>query len=194
MKVTITGQQISLGQALQEYAEENLTKVVTKYLPHAVEAHVTFAKQNSFFVCQIVVHDGTGHGHVLKANRNSGDAHSAFDNSLAAIERQLRHYKNKLNDRHKKKLAHNEIKENSLSATKYVIEPDYEEEKEAESSDNPIIIAEKTTYIQTLTVSEAVMQMDLEELPALLFKNASTGKINVVYHRYDGNISWVAPE
>ncbi len=57
----------------------------------------------------------------------------------------------------------------------------------------PLVIAEKSTDIETLTVSEAVMKMDLSDLPALLFVNSAHGRVNVVYRRTDGNISWVDP-
>jgi hypothetical protein len=76
-----------------------------------------------------------------------------------------------------------------MQAIKYVINSRYEEDKEPEEA--PVIIAEKPTEIHHLSVSEAVMKMDLENLPALLFKNVKTGNISVVYYRKDGNISWV---
>ena len=57
-----------------------------------------------------------------------------------------------------------------------------------------MVVAEKPTDILTLTVSQAVMKMDLADLPALMFYNAGNGRVNVVYRRVDGNISWVDPE
>ena len=55
------------------------------------------------------------------------------------------------------------------------------------------IIAEKPTSVDTITVSQAVMKMDLQDLPAVMFRNVSNGRINVVYRRADGNVSWVDP-
>ncbi len=49
------------------------------------------------------------------------------------------------------------------------------------------------THIDSLTVGEAVMRMDLASLPAMLFKNKTNGRINMVYRRDDGNIGWVDP-
>jgi len=57
--------------------------------------------------------------------------------------------------------------------------------------DNPVIIAEKQTSIETLTVADAVMRMNLANLPALMFINKKSGNHDVVYRRADGNISWV---
>ncbi len=91
-----------------------------------------------------------------------------------------------------------EVSYEAGDAVKYVIpalsfdqEIDENEDKIEEKSQ---IIAEKATNIEVLSVEEAVMKMDLADLPALVFKNADNGKINVVYHRKDGNISWINPK
>ena len=57
-----------------------------------------------------------------------------------------------------------------------------------------IIIAEMQTALPVCTVSEAVMQMDLEGLTALMFKNTAHGGLNMVYRRADGNIGWIDPK
>jgi hypothetical protein len=56
------------------------------------------------------------------------------------------------------------------------------------------VVAEMTTEIPTLTVSQAVMRMDLSDLPALLFRNSGHGGINLVYRRRDDNIGWIDPQ
>ena len=73
---------------------------------------------------------------------------------------------------------------------KYIISSQHSGEEEF-NVDNPAIVAEKPAKILSLSVGEAVMKMDLENLPALLFENVKTGRVNVVYYRKDGNISWV---
>ena len=98
----------------------------------------------------------------------------------------MRKYKSKLNNHHRGF----KTSELSSDAVKYVISSKGEEEQEFDV-DNPAIVAEKPTQVLPLTVGEAVMKMDLENLPALMFENAKTGRVNVVYYRKDGNISWV---
>ena len=56
-----------------------------------------------------------------------------------------------------------------------------------------MVVAEMTTEIPSLTVSEAVMRMDLANLSALMFHNLSHGGLNMVYRRSDGNIGWIDP-
>ena len=58
---------------------------------------------------------------------------------------------------------------------------------------SPLVIAEATKPVRTMTVSMAVMQLDLAESPALMFRNAANGELNVVYRRQDGNIGWIDP-
>ncbi|KAB2868545.1 MAG: hypothetical protein F9K43_12655, partial [Bauldia sp.] len=58
---------------------------------------------------------------------------------------------------------------------------------------NPTIIAEETTDLDTMTVSAAVMAMDLADAPVVVFRHAGHGGINVVYRRTDGHIGWIDP-
>ena len=58
---------------------------------------------------------------------------------------------------------------------------------------NPVIIAESLTSVETLSVADAVMRLDLTDDPVMVFTNAGSGKTNVVYRRSDGNIGWVDP-
>jgi hypothetical protein len=126
----------------------------------------------------------------MKSNASADDIYFAFDSALSKIEKQLRKYKSKLKD-HSSRLKLSEITPDSL---KYVISPNKtsnDNESEEIDFDNPVIIAEKSTKILKLSVGQAVMKMDLENLPALMFENIKNNRINIVYYRKDGNISWV---
>jgi ribosomal subunit interface protein len=194
MKIDVSGKGIKVGASLQEYVEDRLSKAVTKYFDHAIHGHVVFSHEGEYlYRADIHVNEGTGTRELIKAFATSDDIYAAFDMSLVKIEKQLRRYKTKIKSHHKKKLSE-VIGEESFKATKYVISSKSFAEEDEESNDNPLIIAEKPTDIQKLSVSEAVMKMDLASLPALLFINSATGRLNVVYHRADGNISWVDPE
>ena len=71
---------------------------------------------------------------------------------------------------------------------------DADDEALPAGADNPVVIAETTAEMDTLSVSEAVMRLDLSERSALVFLNAGNGRMNVIYRRRDGNIGWVDPE
>lgn len=71
---------------------------------------------------------------------------------------------------------------------------DGEDAEAAADAHHPIVVAEMQTSVETLTVSEAVMRMELAEKPALMFRNGAHGGLNLVYRRADGNIGWVDPQ
>lgn len=182
MQVHISGQHLSIGESLSLYSKERIISVVSKYFEHAVSANIHFSKSSYLFVCDLMVNEGTGRHIVIKSSAECDDIYSAFDQSLAKLEKQLRKYKTKIKDHHK-----NKISEVYTDAVKYVIEP-YREDYEG---DAPVTIAEQPVKIGTFSVSEAIMKMDLENLPALMFKNSSSNRMNVVYYRKDGNVAWV---
>ncbi|GAB4169819.1 MAG: ribosome-associated translation inhibitor RaiA [Rickettsiaceae bacterium] len=186
MQLQVSGQHMSIGNSLQEYVNDRTTSVVQKYFAGAPSGHVHFSKQGRDFNCDIVVNEGTGRHVVIKSNYSSDEVYGAFDVALSKLEKQLRRYKSKLSS-HNNRTKLSEL--NTAEAMKYVISTDTQDEEF--NVDNPAIVAEKPAQILSLTVGEAVMKMDLENLPALMFKNSKTDRINVVYYRKDGNISWV---
>jgi len=190
MQILVSGQQISIGSSLQEYVKNRIADSIHKYFDHAPSANIHFTKQTYEFLCDIIVNDGTGRHVVIKSNAASDEVYSAFDAALSKVEKQLRKYKSKLKD-HSARMKVSEI---TPDVVKYVISPASgakDGESEEIDIDNPVIVAEKTVKIMKLSVGEAVMRMDLENLPALMFENIKNGRINVVYYRKDGNISWV---
>lgn len=187
MKITISGKQIKVGTALQEYVKENVEISIKKYFGQAISAHVTFSKESHNFTCDIVVNEGVSNQLYYKSQAKEENIYSSFDRALERMEKQLRRYKRRLKNHHKQSVGD----ATSWAATKYVIADDGQDFEETSDSESPLIIAEKQTAIETLTVADAVMRMNLSNLPALIFLNKKTGNFNVVYKRLDGNISWV---
>lgn len=189
MNITISGQHLNLDSRVQEYVQERMSYIVSKYFEQAVSGDVHFKKQPYNVLCNIIVHEGTGHHFVIKSEASCDDIYSSFDIALTKCEKQLRKYKSKLKDRHNRV----KISEVKMPAMKYVIKPLSSEEQLAGEDKEiwAVTIAEKPTEILYLTVEEALMKMDLENLPALMFKNTKTDRMNIVYYRRDGNISWV---
>jgi ribosomal subunit interface protein len=186
MQISVSGQHFTTGDALQNYVSEKLIHLIQKYFDDALSANVHFTKDGTHYLCDIIINDNTGKQIIVKNQQSSNEVYQSFDSTILKVEKQLTKYKSRLKDRH------NRVKPSSISAegTKYVINASYEEEN-ASAEDNPVIIAEKPTEIKTLTVGDAVMEMDLNNLPSLMFQNVKNGRINIVYYRKDGNISWV---
>ncbi len=190
MQINVSGKQVDVGESLRQYAEERLSVGIPKYLDRVVGCDVVISREAHNFRTDIVLNTGTHSGLIVKARADASDAHASFDSAADKIEKQLRRYKRRLTDHHKEDRRAEEDAAYS-SATKYVLASQAEAEEAQE--DAPLIIAEKSTRIATLTVSEAVMHMDLADLPAIVFINKANGRLNTVYRRADGNISWVDP-
>ncbi len=190
MLVKISGKNIDVGDALKTHVEQRINEGVNKYLDRATDANIVLSKESHFFKTDININTGTHSKIVIKSSGEDNDVYASFNTAAERIEKQLRRYKRKLKNHHK----HNKTESPEdliLPAKKYVLQPEEEAHDETNDNDAPIIIAEKATGIEKLTVSEAVMKMDLADLPALMFINKANGKHNVVYKRADGNISWI---
>ncbi len=187
---------------MTSFVEEHLSKDVTKYFDKAVRADVHFSKEkHHMFKALITVNEGVRGGIVVKSNAEAGDPHACFMEALHKAVHQLRRYKDRIKNYRRngggiKNVEPTNLDFASFEAKKYIIPPlshdIFAEMEESENlKDSHKIIQEKTTDIETLTTDEAVMKMDLADLPALVFTNKDSGRINVVYHRKDGNISLI---
>ena len=186
MDIRVSGHQIDTGVALQEHAAVRLNQAVEKYFSRALSSNVTFGKAPTHaFACDIVLH--VAQGLIMKSHGEAHDAHIAFDQAADKIDTQLRRYKRRLKDRHEQ-TAHAAKEEEAAYTVFAAEEPEAEVESEA-----PLVIAETRVDIPVSTVSDAVMMLDLRHTNALFFKNAGTGRHNMVYRRDDGSIGWVEP-
>lgn len=186
---------MDVGEALRTRIENDLASGVGKYFNRATDAVVTVAKNGGGIGIAVdcLVHLPSGIS--LQAEGHGGDAHSAFDDALVKLEKRVRRYKRRLRNHH----ADNKSPLPAEDASSYVLAP-LEEEAEDDGADAlvngeavPLVIAEVTKSVRTMTVSMAVMQLDLTESPALMFRNAGNGELNVVYRRPDGNVGWIDP-
>lgn len=190
MQLHISGRHVDLGAAFQEHVEKRLSEGLSKYLDRIVSMDVVVAKE-AHHQYRVDIHGNTGThaGLIIKSQGGANEIYAAFDDAATKAEKQLRRYKRRIKGHH-----HGDDKEaRALTARKYVLQPEAHD-AELEEQGAPTVVAEKATNIETLSVSDAVMKMDLAALPALMFFNAGNGRLNVVYRRVDGNISWVDPE
>lgn len=184
MHVQITGKGIDLGTALQDHVEDRISNGVHKYFDRPAEASVIFEKEGSGLRCEAVAHLASGV--YLAAEGEAQDAYGAFDQAMEKLEKRVRRHKRRLKDHHtngKQPLP-------ALAASSYVLQP-FPEEDDAPENDAPIVIAERSTNLRQMTVSDAVLQLDLADQPVVVFRNSAHGGTSVVYRRPDGNIGWV---
>jgi ribosomal subunit interface protein len=187
MRYQISGKQIDIGEALQTHVKTELTEVVQKYAQRPTDANVIFSRSASEFVCEATIHLSTGLTATAKAQAH--EIYSAFEKCADKLEKQLRRYKRRLKDHHKDRTEPVEL----FGASSYILaSEDLADDAEPDTL-QPIIVAEMETQIPSLSVGEAVMQMELAGAPVLVFRNEGKKGVNVVYRRDDGNIGWIDP-
>ncbi|PLX32878.1 MAG: ribosomal subunit interface protein [Hyphomicrobiales bacterium] len=187
MQVQITGKNFDIGDSLRSHIADRVEQVATRYFGDRIHGHVSLAKEGNDFRTECFMHVASGID--IHAHGQAVDAYSSFDEAAEKLDKRLRRYKRRLTDHSKRRTE----PVPGYGAASYVIAAGQENEEEPEEL-TPIIIAETTTTVRTLSVGEAVMQLDLGEAPMLVFHNSSHGRTNVVYYRADGNIGWIDPE
>jgi len=188
MNISITGIHMEVGESFTSHINSKVTDVIRKYFEHPLDVQVIISKETYRITSEIIAH--VGKGITVHVEAETTDPHQAFDVSLNKLEMSLKRYHSRLKSHHMK------YQQQEKQALQYVISSEYRNLNAASPEEglNPTIIAEMPTEIPHLTVSEAVMRMDLANSPIYMFYNGAHGGLNVVYLRKDGNIGWVDPE
>ena len=199
MQVQVSGKQVAVGDALKTRITDELNSSIGRYFERgAINAEAVVSKDGHGFRVECVVRLASGQ--QLDSHGSGGDAHAAFDTSLAKLETRVRRYKRRL------KNHHHPVREDAETAALLVLRsPDDDDEPDSwndmsesgmGSHEPPsgVVIAETQAPLRTMTVSMAVMELDLTESQTIVFRNAAHGGLSVVYRRPDGNIGWIDPE
>lgn len=195
MKFEISGN-LSLGISLPSYVEERINQSISKYIDSdKSEVKVFFSKNGKIITTKIVINEDKKKGILIKSMSESYDIYESFDSALTKILSQLRKYKSKIKN-YKNKVSVAELP--YILAQRFIIDDnddDFAETQEQEDLNEDIkVIEEKETEIEELSINEALMKMNLLNLPAFMFINKDNGLINVVYKRPDGLLSWINPK
>ncbi|WP_068311512.1 ribosome hibernation-promoting factor, HPF/YfiA family [Polycladidibacter hongkongensis] len=185
MTIQISGRNVDIGDATRTHIENRISEALEKYYPGAFTGHVTIGREGGGFRSECILHLSTGV--VLQVSGDNSDARQSFDIAAERIEKRLRRYKRKLKAHHS---TPNGIAFEDVNS--YVL-ADPEAEEEVPADYNPVVVAETKAKVKTLTVGMAVMELDLSEAPVVVFRNAGSGAVNVVYRRDDGNVGWIDP-
>ncbi len=193
MQLSVKGKQLDVGDALRTHVGESLSRILEKYFGDAIEVKVTLSREGPRYRAVITAH--VGRGIQLRAQGEADEPYPAFDTAADHLAKRLRRHKRRLRDHHKEDAAQSE----SLPAQQYVLDGNSAEPEAPEANpdipvpDIPVIVAEMMTEIPSLSVSAAVMRMDLADLPALMFRNSSHRGLNMIYRRSDGHVGWIDP-
>jgi ribosomal subunit interface protein len=197
MDVLVSGKNVDLGEALRSRIVDETKSHIGKYFDRGETEVIVRREGHSFFVDGTIrLHSGAS----MHIQGSGADAHAAFDAALQKADKRMRRYKEKLKDHHPMQKA-------AETARVVVLQPSLtDEDDDLDSADDdgdvaasggaaqPMVIAERSAPIRNLTVSMAVLELEVSNYPVLMFRNVAHGGLSVVYRRPDGNIGWIDPE
>jgi ribosomal subunit interface protein len=193
MPFRVSGRNIEVGDALRERISARVFEALKKYFDGGFSGHVTVGREGFGFRTECVVHLDSGV--VLRAESTAADAYLSADQAAENMEKRLRRYHHRLKDYRaaERQDGRSPPSAAAIDARSYVISAPEPEGEEEVTEFNPVIIAESTTALKQLSVSEAVMELDMTGAPVMVFRHAGHGRINLVYRRADGNVGWIDP-
>lgn len=187
MAIRVSGKNLDIGESLRAQVETRVTAALAKYADGRGSGQVTVSRDGSGFRTECVV--SLGSGMTLESAGSAPDAYASFDQSAVRIEKRMRRHKRRIKDR----LGDGTVRAQAPESS-YAILAAPDEETEAELDEyHPVVIAETTRPLGRMSVSEAVLELDLTGGPVIVFRHAGNQRVNVVYRRRDGSIGWVDP-
>lgn len=190
MAIRVSGKNIDLGDVLRGQAEYRLNEAIRKYVEAGYSGHVTVTKDGIGFKTECAVH--FDHGPVMHVTGEATDAYQSLGIAVERMAKQLRRFKRK-RDRHGERNNHAELPA-ALPVN------DFRDDHPGEDEDDDIIettgagaaiIAEPVANAPLHSTTTAVAAFERDDAPVLVFRNAGTGRINVLYRRKDGHFGWV---
>jgi ribosomal subunit interface protein len=197
MQVQVSGKHVDVGEALRLRVTDELTGSIGKYFERGGDAEVVVSREGFSFRVDCAVKLASGQ--ALQSHGLGGDAHGAFGAALSKIETRIRRYKRRLKSH---SIAAN-ARQAETAAYFVIRSPEGDEDTEWDDGEAAVdghalnsgmVIAETERPLNEMTVSMAVMELDLTESQTIVFRNAAHGGLSVVYRRPDGNIGWIDPE
>ncbi len=195
MRITVTFRQMEATDALRQHAEKRLRRVA-KYVHRAVDAHVILSVVKRRHIAEIVLNaDRT----TLTVKEETDDLYSAIDLAIDKLEQRARRHTEKLKS-HKLSAPSRRAREEAppLPAEPVSNGPGLRMDVIRGDSfgrrKGPEVIHTKRLPVRPMSVEEAVMQMDLMSNEFLVFRNAATESLSVVYRRKDGHYGLIEPE
>jgi ribosomal subunit interface protein len=191
MPFRVSGKNLDIGEALRRRMNARIVEALSRHFHGGYSGHVTVSREGFGFRTECAIHLPSGV--TLEAEAMAADAYASADQAAIRIEKRLRRYKQRLKDRHTAPRGDGEThaRAEPVEAPSYVIATPEEDLEQAGGEFSPVIIAESTTTLKRLPVSEAVLELDMTGAPVIVFRHAGHGRINVVYRRPDGHIGWI---
>lgn len=188
MTIKVTGKNVDVSNSYTTFAVERVRDALDKYVGSDISGHLRLEKERGRFrtSCSIRLSSGL----MLEAQGGGVDAYASVDSAVEKLEKRVRRHRRRLKSHHHGGKSRQVVFE--LLGRDYTVELGDDADVEAHR-DHPVVVAETEFRLPELSVSEAVMQLDLTDGKFLMFRNAGSGATNVVYRREDGNVGWIDP-
>lgn len=194
MNITITGRHMEMTEALKTYIEAGLGKIES-YFDRVIDADVVLDVEKHRHLAEVNLH---ANGVRIHGRESSNDMYASVDAVIAKLERQVKKYKGRIS-KHKARAT-----KEAMDYRHAIISVPAAEEEEphaASSDDNGVervrheIVHHEKLPMRSMSVDEAVMQLELAgDHPFLVFSNADTSRVNVLYAREDGTFGLIEPQ
>ncbi|RFB77989.1 ribosome hibernation-promoting factor, HPF/YfiA family [Methylovirgula sp. 4M-Z18] len=190
MTLRVSGKNFDIGEALRTHVQDRIAGAIGKYYEGRVGGHVTLEPEGSGYRTDCTLHLSSGI--TLQAEALAHEPYASFDQAADRIEKRLSRYKRRLKDHHGPNGVHEGEERVGAIMAAYVLEAPDEDADEIHDF-NPVVVAESTARLRELSVSAAVMDLDLSGAPVIVFRHATNGRVNIVYRRSDGHVGWIDP-
>lgn len=186
VKIKVSGKNVDIGESLREFGVAEVEKYIGNNIDvDDIDASISISKDGKIYETEVLLH--LSRGFILRADGLSGDAYKSVSNALSKLESRLKKHKNRIKNKERRAIWN----ESAMRATEYILDETGDDEANSDNVEDRLIIAEQEKYILSLSVSEAVMKLELGDLQVVMFKNIENNKINTVYRRKDGHIGWI---
>jgi ribosomal subunit interface protein len=189
MTLQVTGKNLDIGESLRQHVLTKVEGMVARYFNGTVAGHVVITREGSGYRSDCTLRLSSGVS--LNAEGHAHEPYPCFEQAANKIEGRLRRYKQRIKGRGAGADAIGET-QSSVTVTNYVVESPTDEEEPAQGF-KPVVVAEGTEALKTMSVASAVAELDLTGAPVVVFAHAGSGRVNVVYRRRDGAIGWLDP-
>ncbi len=189
MSLRVSGKNLDIGESLQQHARERVGAALAKYFDREATGHVTLQPDGSGLRADMVLHLPAGI--TLQAEGHGHEPYATVNQAVERLEKRLRRHKRRIKDRHAAHKARPEEAASVPLVADHVIEAPAGEEMSPDF--DAVVVAEHSVRLRRLSVSAAVMELDMSGVQVLMFRHAQTAELNVVYRRADGHIGWIDP-
>ncbi len=180
--IVVTVRHGEVPDETKEYAQKKVSGLHLDY-QKIIEAKIIFDVQNYRNIVEILL-VCANHIHI-EASTETDEMNAAVDETVSKIARRMRKYKTRLLKKHRARSGTIKHLEEAVFPTE-VLETEQEEIE-------PVIVHKENYKVRPLFQDEAIMDLELSERDFLVFKNAATNRLAVVFKRRDGDYGMIEP-